>query len=179
MKRRSLPLIGAILTCVVGCGSTTSSAVPVSTVPPESPCRSYLGAGVAVAMCSNGIAQGSQPAAPAPQGVEADPPFTITLHQDSTRSGSAPGIAQAMGNPLRDGERFDIGATPGGAELLLRLDISPRRASATGVFHIPASAASQEVEAEVSVDGGNVDAHLQLGSGERLPPAYIYVPAGY
>jgi NAD(P)-dependent dehydrogenase (short-subunit alcohol dehydrogenase family) len=94
MRSRSLMLIQALVALLAGCGSPGSS-VSVSTVPPESRCRSYFGAGVAVAMCSNKIAQGAAP-------------LTIALHQGPPRSGSAPGIAQAMGNPLRDGERFEI-----------------------------------------------------------------------
>ena len=84
-----------------------------------------------------------------------------------------------MGNALRGGESFEIGPTPDGAELLTHLDISPRRAQATAVFHIPRSATSQDVEAQVAVNGKNIDAHLRLGSGERLSASYIYVPAGY
>ena len=77
------------------------------------------------------------PSGPAPTGEGSEPPFTITLHQGPPRSGSAAGIAEAIGNPLRDGERFEIGATPDGAEMLARLDISPRRAAASAVFHEP------------------------------------------
>jgi len=84
-----------------------------------------------------------------------------------------------MGDALRDGERFEIGPTPDGAELLARFDIRPRRALASAVFRIPASVKGQEVEAEVSVHGDDVDTHLRLGSGQRLAAAYIYVPAGY
>jgi hypothetical protein len=87
-----------------------SSSPPVSTVPPKSSCSSYFGGGVAVAMCSNEAAQGSRP-------------LTITLHRPGARSGSAPGIAQAMGDALRDGERFEIGPTLDGADLLARFDI--------------------------------------------------------
>jgi hypothetical protein len=84
-----------------------------------------------------------------------------------------------MGQALRDGERFDIGPTPEGAELLARFDISPRRAVATAVFEIPRRATNQQVEAKVAVHGGDVDAQLQLGSGQTLSASYIYVPAGY
>src|SRR6266542_4897150 len=110
MKSPSLPLAAVCAAFVIGCGSTTrqaSSSPPVSTVPPKSSCSSYLGGGVAVAMCSNKVVQGSQP-------------LSITLHGPGARSGSAPGIAQAMGDALRDGERFEIGPTPDGAELLAR-----------------------------------------------------------
>src|SRR3954469_11113788 len=172
MKCRLLAL-AALAAVVVGCGSTAKSSVAVSTVQPKSGCWGYLGAGVAVAMCSNKIARGSAPTAPAPTGQGADPPFTITLHQGTPRSGSAPGIAQAMGNALRDGESFEIGPTPDGAELLAHLDISPRRALATAVFHIPRSPTSQDVETQVAVNGKNIDAHLRPGSGGRLPASYI------
>ncbi len=84
-----------------------------------------------------------------------------------------------MGDAIGDGERFEIGPTPDGAELLARFEIPPRRALASAVFRIPASAKSQQVEAEVSVHGDDVDTHLRLGSGQRLPAVYIYVPAGY
>jgi len=168
MKSPPLPLVAVSAAFVVGCGSTTpqASSPPVSTVPPKSSCSSYFGGGVAVAMCSNKVAQGSQP-------------LTITLRGPGARSGSAPGIAQAMGDAIGDGERFEIGPTPDGAELLARFEIPPRRALASAVFRIPASAKSQEVEAEVSVHGDDVDTHLRLGSGQRLPAVYIYVPAGY
>jgi hypothetical protein len=178
MKFRPLAL-AALAAVVVGCSSTATSSIAVSTVQPKSGCSGYLGAGVAVAMCSNKIARGSAPTAPAPTGQGADSPFTITLQHGAPRSGSAPGIAQAMGNALRDGESFEIGPTPDGAELLAHLDISPRRALATAVFHIPRSATSRDVEAQVAVDGRKIDAHLRLDSGERLAASYIYVPAGY
>jgi hypothetical protein len=167
VKRTFLPLVVAWAAVVAGCGSTSrTSSPPVSHVPPKGTCSSYLGGGVAVAMCSNKIAQGAQP-------------LTITLPQEAARTGSAPGIAQAIGNALRDGERFEIGSTPDGAELLARFDLSPRQMLATGVFHIPANAKNQEIEAKISVQGDDVDTHLRLGTGQNLPAAYIYVPAGY
>jgi hypothetical protein len=50
---------------------------------------------------------------------------------------------------------------------------------ALAVFHVPATATSQQVEAEVTVHERDVDADLRLASGDRLQAAYIYVPAGY
>jgi hypothetical protein len=163
-----LSLSVLLLAALPACGSTSKrggSSMPrspnVSKVELlRSTCSSYFGGGVAVALCSD---DGSQP-------------LTITLHQEGARYGSSPVAAQAMGSPLHDGERFEIGPTLRGAELLARLDFGSAERLATGLFKLPPSTAGQRVRLHIGVDDDHVNAELRLSSGRRVRAARIYVP---
>jgi hypothetical protein len=167
VMRRSLRLILALgcVAAAAGCGSTTSTELSthVSRVPPRSTCTSYFGGGVAIALCARD----------APQAL------TVTLHQNGTRVGSAPGVGQVMGEPLRDGDKFDIGALQNGGELLVRFRVRSRRALATALYRIPPLKKPQHVTVRVQPKGADVDAELQLSAGKILTPAHLFIPAGY
>jgi len=165
MNIRCLPLTALLVGALVGCGRSSAHhgrAAKVSTVPIESTCSSYFGGGVSVAMCS----------APGPE------PLSIHLDRRGVRSGSAPGIAQAMGSALRNGEGFTISPTPYVAELLVRVDFGSTRRQATALFHVPPTTASQHFELRVAAHGDDIDAAwLERASGGELDPERIYAPS--
>jgi hypothetical protein len=162
-NRFALPLSAFVVAALVGCGESSTqqnAATKISTIPFDSSCSSWFGGGVAVAMCSD---HGSQP-------------LTIKLDRPG-RSGSAPRIAQAMGSALRDGEGFEIGPTPSGAELLARVDVGSRQRVGTALFHVPPATHSQHLQLQLVAHGADVDAQLRLASGQKLEAKRIYLPA--
>jgi hypothetical protein len=82
-----------------------------------------------------------------------------------------------MGSALRDGEGFEIGPTPNGAELLARVDVGSRERVATALFHVPPATEPQHLEIQVAAHRGDIDAQLQLASGQKLEAKRIYLPA--
>lgn len=165
--RFGLPLSTLVTAVLVGCGGSPAPqgpAVKVSTIPIKSRCSSWFGGGVAVAMCADPHV-----------GFEA---LTIRLDQRRARYGSTVGIAQAMGQPLRDGEGFTIGPTPHRTELLIRVDFGSRRRAATALFHMPQTTAAQRLKLRVVAHEEEIDSvWLETGSGQELDPARIYAPS--
>jgi hypothetical protein len=110
----------------------------------------------------------------------------VLLEQADTRSGSAIGVAQALGQPLKDGEKIELSGAPAGSELLVnvftghsvRLDkgvLFPRIAKL--LFRLPRlPRVVQDVEVHASMEGERVFASLTLPDGTVIGPESIYVP---
>jgi hypothetical protein len=90
-------------------------------------CGKWLGGGVVAAAC----APGKLATAVASRRMSRRGAFSLIrgagLAQNSKSSSSAPGLAQALGTPLRPGERLTVrGRAPGGTRLLIRAATASR-----------------------------------------------------
>jgi hypothetical protein len=170
MKLRCLclaPIAVFLATILSACGGASSETGPASgeLVNPSkwpisnSKCWGWFGGGVAVAMCKEGAAQ----------------PFEIGLEQPEARYGSATGIAQAMGTPLRDGDQFQVSATPANTELLVRIEIRSGERLGTALFRLP-EGAERAARIKISVVRRQVTSKIDLDPGPSISAETVYVP---
>jgi hypothetical protein len=88
-------------------------------------CRDWFGADVAALACD----QRTMRSALRHRRLEHSGRFSLDLVDQRRISATAPGLAQALGRPLRPGERAVFrGAVPAGAEILIRASCGRRRA---------------------------------------------------
>jgi hypothetical protein len=102
--------------------------------------------------------------------------FTIALTQPQARYGSAIGMAQAMGVPLHDGDRFRVSPIPADTELLIRIDIGSRERVGTARFKLPAGTTERSGRLYVSVGSNEVTSKIQLDPGPSITADTVYVP---
>lgn len=158
-----------LVTGLVACGGSASSPTRSGSAElrnpsvwpiPNSECTSLFGGGVAAAMCKE----------------DAKKSFTIALTQPQARYGSAIGMAQAMGVPLHDGDRFRVSPIPADTELLIRIDIGSRERVGTARFKLPAGTTERSGRLYVSVGSNEVTSKIQLDPGPSITADTVYVP---
>jgi hypothetical protein len=120
-------LVLAVLAVLGGCGShsaTTSSSRPAVAADPEllKGCHGWFGGGVAAALCAS----------------DRTGPLTVRVVGGSDRTGSAVGLAQAMGEPLASGAKLELGGDISrGSILLVRVRVGVPGYAGTAWFALP------------------------------------------
>ena len=131
-------------------------------------CGTWFGSGVVAAACTPSRLR----AAVAQRRLRGDGGFQLSRTGGAGTTGSAPGIAQAMGVPLRPGERMALtGQVPDGTDLLVRA--SARGEVVRARFENLSAQASGRSVAFVEVNSGRPTVRLRLGNGRVLKPTRL------
>jgi hypothetical protein len=119
-------------------GSTSCSTEPVEACPSRAhhaqpqTCQDWFGGGIVVLACN----RRTMLSALRHRRLERKGRFTIALVNQHRRAATAPGLAQALGHPLRPGETAMLrGAVPTGTELIVQA-IEGRRVTISSFAHV-------------------------------------------
>lgn len=131
-------------------------------------CGTWFGGGVVAAACTSSRLR----AAVAQRRLRGDGGFQLSRIGGVGSTGSAPGIAQAMGVPLRPGERMALtGQVPNGTDLLVRATAGGEVVRAR--FENLSAQASGRSVAFVEINSGRPTVRVRLGNGRVLKPTRL------